>query len=133
MSKLSKPKSFSVSNEIIEVDFQGTKCQCANLLKSGITNKTIVLVDYGDKWHEINVLDLGGDDSNLQAFKNFIETMKLGLADLGIISEVVKTDYELKHQDFMELSEKFPPYDYIQIAVLHEYNLADLQVSHVKI
>jgi len=123
MSKLSKPKSFSVSNEIIEVDFQGTTCQCANLLKSGITNQTIVLIDYGGKWHEINVLDHGGDDSNLQAFANFIETMNLGLVDLGIISEKVKTDYSLKHQDFMELSEKFPPHDYIQISKLNDYNV----------
>jgi len=124
MSKLSKPKSFSVSNEIIEVDFQSTKCQCANLLKSGITNQTIVLVDYGGKWHEINVLDLGGDDSNLQGFKNFIETMKLSLVDLGIINESVKTDYSLKHQDFMDLSERFPSYDYIQISQLNDYNIS---------
>lgn len=124
MPKLSKPKSFTVSNEIIEVDFQGTICECANLLKSGITNQTIILVSHGGKWHEINVLDLGGDDSNLQAFSNFITTMKLGLVDLGIINESVKTDYSLKHQDFMELSEKFPPHDYIQISQLNDYNVA---------
>jgi len=131
MSKLSKPKSFTVSNETIEVNFQGTKCQCANLLKSGITNQTIVLVDYGGKWHEINILDLGGDDSNLQAFKNFIETMKLGLVDLGIISETVKTDYSLKHQDFMDLSDKFPAHDYIQISRLNDYNVANGEKASV--
>lgn len=124
MPKLSKPKSFSVSNETIEVDFQGTTCEVANLLKSGITNQTIILVAHADKWHEINVLDLGGDDSNLQAFKNFVETMKLSLVDLGIISENVKTNYDLTHQDFMSLSIQFPEYDYIQISKLHDWELA---------
>jgi len=124
MPKLSKPKSFSVSNETIEVDFQGTTCEVANLLKSGITNQTIVLVTHADKWHEINVLDLGGDDSNLEAFKNFVETMKLTLVDLGIVSENVKTDYNLTHQDFMDLQNEFPEYDYIKISKLHDWEVA---------
>ena len=124
MPKLSKTKSFSVSNEIIEVDFQGTISECANLLKSGITNQTIVLVSHADKWHEINVLNLGGDDSNLQAFKNFIETMKLSLVDLGITTEATKkTTAVLTHDDFMGLSEKFPPHDYIEISSLNDYNV----------
>jgi len=124
MPKLSKPKSFSVSNETIEVDFQGTTCEVANLLKSGITNQTIVLVAHADKWHEINVLDLGGDDSNLEAFKNFVETMKLTLVDLGIVSENVKTDYNLTHQDFMDLQNEFPEYDYIKISKLHDWEVS---------
>lgn len=124
MPKLSKPKSFSVSNEIIEVDFQGTIVECANLLKSGIVNQTIVLVDNNDKWHEINVLNLGGDDSNLQAFKNFVETMKLTLTDLGIVSESVKKIATfLTYADFENLSEKFPPHDYIEISLLNDYNV----------
>jgi len=124
MPKLSKPKSFSVSSEIVEVDFKGTICETANLLKSGIVNQTIVLVSYNDKWNEINVLNLGGDDSNLQAFKNFIETMKLGLSDLGIIAEkIIKTSTVLTHDDFMMLSEKFPVADYIQISLLNDYNV----------
>lgn len=124
MPKLSKPKSFSVSSEIVEVDFQGKICETANLLKSGIVNQTIVLVSYNDKWNEINVLNLGGDDSNLQAFKNFIETMKLGLSDLGIVAEkIIKTSTVLTHDDFMMLSEKFPVADYIQISLLNDYNV----------
>lgn len=124
MPKLSKPKSFSVSSEIVEVDFQGTICETANLLKSGIVNQTIVLVSYNDKWNEINILNLGGDDSNLQAFKNFIETMKLGLSDLGIIAEkIIKTSTVLTHDDFMMLSEKYPVADYIQISLLNDYNV----------
>lgn len=124
MPKLSRPRSFTVSNEIIEVDFKGTICECANLLKSGITNQTIILVSYDGKWHEINVLNLGGEDSNLQAFKNYVTTMNLSLVDLGIISEEIKTDYSLKHKDFVELSEKFPDHDYIQISKLNDYNVA---------
>lgn len=124
MPKLSKPKSFSVSSEIVEVDFQGTICETTNLLKSGIVNQTIVLVLYNDKWNEINVLNLGGDDSNLQAFKNFIETMKLGLSDLGIVAEkTIKTSTVLTNDDFMMLSEKYPVADYIQISLLNDYNV----------
>jgi len=124
MPKLSKTKSFSVSNETIKVDFKGTKCECANLLKSGIINQTIILVAHENVWNEVNVLDLGGDDSNLQAFKNFIESMNLGLSDLGITTEKKHISTALVHQDFMDLQEKYPDFDYIQIAVLHEYNLA---------
>jgi len=124
MPKLSKTKSFSVSNEIIEVDFQGQICEVANLLKSGILNQTIVLVAHNDKWHEINVLNLGGDDSNLQAFKNFVETMKLSLVDLGITTETIKkTSTALTHDDFLMLSEKYPVADYIQISLLNDYNV----------
>ena len=124
MPKLSKTKSFSVSDEIIEVDFQGTICEVANLLRSGITNQTIILVAHNDKWHEINVLNLGGDDSNLQAFQNFVESMKLSLVDLGITTEnIKKTSSVLTHDDFMMLSEKFPVADYIQISLLNDYNV----------
>jgi len=121
MNKLSKPKSFSVSNETLEVDFKGTICECANLLKSGIVNQTIILVGYADKWHEINALDLGADNSDLQSFKQFVEVMKLSLVDLGIVSEIAKTDYELKHDDFMELQNEFPEFNYIDISKLHEF------------
>lgn len=124
MPKLSKTKSFSVSDEIIEVDFQGTICEVANLLRSGITNQTIILVAHNDKWNEINVLNLGGDDSNLQAFQNFVESMKLSLVDLGITTEkIIKTSPVLTHDDFMMLSEKFPVADYIQISLLNDYNV----------
>ena len=121
MNKLSKPKSFSVSNETIEVDFKGTTCEVANLLKSGIVNQTIILVAHADKWHEINALDLGADNSDLQSFKQFVEVMKLSLVDLGIISEEIKTDYSLKHQDFMDLEKEFPGHNYIEISKLNDY------------
>jgi len=121
MNKLSKPKSFSVSNETLEVNFKGTICECANLLKSGIMNQTIILVAYTDKWHEINSLDLGADNSDLHSFKQFVEVMKLSLVDLGIVSEEIKTDYSLKHQDFVDLEKQFPKHDYYKISKLDEY------------
>lgn len=121
MPKLSKPKSFSVSNKTVKVDFKGTTREVANLLKSGIVNQTIILVAHADKWHEINALDLGADNSDLQEFKSFIEVMKLSLVDLGIISEEIKTDYSLKHQDFMDLEKQFPKHDYYKISKLDEY------------
>jgi hypothetical protein len=123
MPKLSKTRSFTVSNETITVDFKGTSCECANLLKSGIMNQTTILVAYEDKWHEINVLDLGGDDTNLEAFKNFVETMKLKLSDLGITTVEQEKSNVLTHEDFMSLSEKFPPHDYIAISLLNDYNV----------
>lgn len=125
MNKLSKTKSFSVSKETIEVNFQGTICECANLLKSGIVNQTIILVAYNEKWHEINVLNLGADDSNLKGFKNYVETMKLSLVDLQIISEEKKTDYSLKHEDFIALAEEFP-FDYISISKLNDFEILNV-------
>jgi hypothetical protein len=121
MNKLLKPKSFSVSKETLEVDFKDTICECANLLKSGIINQTIILVGYADKWHEINALDLGADNSELESFKQFVEVMKLSLVDLGIISEEIKTDYSLKHEDFMGLEKEFPKHSYIDISKLNDY------------
>jgi hypothetical protein len=121
MNKLSKPRSFSVSNEAVKVDFKGTICECANLLKSGIMNQTIILVGYAGKWHEINALDLGADNSDLQSFKQFVEIMKLSLVDLGVISEEIKTDYSLTHQDYMDLEKQFPKHAYFKIALLDVY------------
>lgn len=121
MNELSKPKSFSASKETIEVNFKGTICECANLLKSGIMNQTIILVGHADKWHEVNSLDLGADNSDLQSFKQFVEVMKLSLVDLGIISEEIKTDYSLKHEDFMGLEKEFPKHSYINISKLNDY------------
>lgn len=123
MPKLKKTKSFTVSNETVEVDFKGTICKCANLLKSGIKNQNIILVSYEDVWHEINVLDHGGDDSNLQAFAEFIKTMNLSLVDMGITKTENKTNYELKHSDFLQLSETYPDYSYIEISQLNDHNL----------
>ena len=133
MAKLSKTKSFSVSSDRLEVDFKGTICDCANLLKSGITNQNTVLVAYDDKWHEINVLDLGGDNSNLFEFKAYIESMKLSLVDLGIIKEKVKTDFSLKHEDFLTLQNAYPNHNYIEISLLNDYNLANGEKASVHI
>lgn len=121
MPTLKKTKSFSVSENTIEVNFKGTICECANLLKSGIQNQTIVLVAYSDKWHEINVLDIGGDNSDLTNFKNFIEQMGLSIVDLGIAKEEIKTDYSMKNQDFEDLSALFPDYYYLEISKLNDY------------
>ena len=132
MVKLSKPKSFTVSNETLEVDFKGTICECANLLKSGIKNQSIVLVAHKNVWHEIDVLDHGADNSDLNNFKNYVESMKLSLIDFGITTELVKkTSTILTHNDFMLLSEKFPPHDYIEISKLNDYNVKSVGKSSV--
>jgi hypothetical protein len=123
MPKLKKTRSFTVSNETVSVDFKGTICECANLLKSGIKNANIILIAYEDVWHEINVLDHGGDDSNLQAFAEFIKTMNLSLVDMGITKTENKTNYELKYSDFLQLSETYPDYSYIEISQLNDHNL----------
>jgi hypothetical protein len=129
MPKLSKPKSFSVSNETIQVDFQGTTCEVANLLKSGITNQTIILVAHADKWHEVEVSDLRINEntflenSHLPSFAHYVGVHNISLVDLGIISEDVKTDYNLTHQDFMDLEKQFPSHSYIKISKLNDYNV----------
>jgi len=119
MKKLKK--GFEASNEQIEVNIGGSTHLVANLLKSGIVNQTIVLVAVGEEWKEVNVLDLGGDNSDLNSFKFFIENHNLKLSDLGIESKTEKKDYELKQQDFEDLQKEFPAYDYIKIAILNSY------------
>ena len=116
--KLKKPKTFSVSNENEIVTIEGANYTIANLQKSGITNQTIVLLGHGELWHEINVLDLGADNSNLTDFKNYVEKFQLTLVDLGVLKTetVVKTG--VTHDDHMKLSAEFPKYDYIQIGKL---------------
>lgn len=135
MPKLKKTKSFSVSEESIEVDFKGTICECANLLKSGIKHQTIVLVAHDDIWNEVNVLNLGSDDSDLKSFDNFVKSMNLSLVDLGITKEEKKTDFSLKHEDFMYLSELFPEYNYIEISKLNDFEIKNVGrhgMAHLK-
>ena len=119
MIKLKKTKTFSVSEQQETISIDGIDYPIANLLKSGIVNQTTVLVGYNDLWNEINVLDLGLDNSDLNAFKNYIEEFNITLVDLGIIKET-KKDYSLKHQDFEDLEKQFPMFDYIQISKLSE-------------
>ena len=133
MAKLSKTKSFSVSNDTLEVNFKGIICECANLLKSGITNQNTVLVAYADEWHEINVLDLGGDNSNLFEFKSYIENMSLSLVDLGILKEEIKTDYSLKHEDFLTLQDAYPNHNYVEISLLNDYNLTNGEKASIHV
>jgi hypothetical protein len=134
MNKLSKTKSFSVSSETIEVDFKGTICECANLLKSGIKNQNIVLVAYDNKWHEIDISDLRISDeiflenSHLGLFENYVLVNNISLVDLGITSEInlnKGVSSVLSHNDYVMLAEKFHPHDYIKIAKLDDYNLAN--------
>lgn len=119
MKKLKK--GFEASKETEIVTIEGQDYEIANLLKSGITNQTTVLLKMGDLYAEIDVLNLGGDNSDLKAFKLFVEGHNLKLSDLGIEAPAEKIDYELKHSDFEALEKEFPAYDYIKISVLDSY------------
>lgn len=123
MNKLNKPKAFEASESITTQ----SGIEIANLLRSGIKNQTVILVANNQKWHEIEIETLRIDEENflenshLESATHYIDTNNISLSDMGIIEEEVKTDYDLKHEDFMELQISFPAFDYIQIAKLHEY------------
>lgn len=121
MPTLKKSKSFTVSSQTMFVTIQDKEYEIANLLKSGLLNQNIVLLAVDDLWHEINALDLGGDDSNLLNFKNYVEQFNLTVADLGITTKKTPKDYELKQADYEQLQKEFPRYDYIKIAILDSY------------
>lgn len=118
-------KGYSASKETVLVWFNGKEYEVANILKSGILKQTAVLVAVEDEWKESNVINLGADNSNLQDFKAFVELHNLTLMDLGIeISakqEAVQKDYNLKHDDFLELEKQFPSFSYVKISKLHDY------------
>lgn len=116
--KLKKPRGYDVS-EITKVKFGTQEVDCANLRKSAILVQTSIMVAANGEWHEIEIADLGLDSVHMPTFKHHIESNGLKLSDLGLAAEV--PDYELKHDDFVQLSESFPDYDYIQITKLHEY------------
>jgi hypothetical protein len=136
MYKLKKPKEFQVS-EPINVNFNGITAECANLMKSGIINQSVVLVGYVGAWHEIKITDLvvteqvgstANDmkyyelkNSDLSDFKKHIETHKFSLVSLGIIeSEKPKTNYI----DFFSLA-KNSKLTYLDIEKLYHYLVSE--------
>jgi len=123
MIKLKKPKGFEVSKKTVIVNIDGSDYECANLLKSGITIQSKILIAYNDVWHEIDILNLGADDSNLNDFKNHCGLHSYTLADLGIKTEAKKKvlEYGLSHDDYMKIESKFPDYSYVKIGKLHKY------------
>jgi len=121
MPKLNKPRGFEVSKQTDVVTISGKQYETANLLKSGITLQTKILIAVDDIWHEIDVLNLGADNSNLQDFANFTELHSLKLSDFGITESKPVIDYDLKHQDFEQLESEFPDYSYIKISHLNDY------------
>lgn len=124
MYKLKRGRGFEASKQTVTVSIDGSDYEAANLLKSGITHQNIILLGVGDLWHEVNVLDLGADDSNLDNFKHFVEIHNLKLEDLGIVSPkygMTDVRYGLNHDDFMRIEALYPDYSYIKIAKLHKY------------
>ncbi len=119
--KLKKTKTFSVSNNTDIVTLEGIEYPIANLLKSGIVNQTIVLLGHDELWHEIDVLNLGGDNSDLTNFKNFVELANLKLSDLIPLKKPEPKNYDVIHDDHVALSEEFPQFDYIKIGKLCSY------------
>lgn len=122
MPKLKKTKSYTVSKLTKTIEIEGRIYEIANLEKSGITNQTIVLIDINDIWEEINILNIGCDNSNLSGFVNFVQDHDLNLSDLGF--EEPKKQYvsvQIGHDDFMQLQEQFPEFNYIDISLLNDH------------
>lgn len=114
-------KSYEASEENVHVKISGKVYRCANLKKSGILNKTTILLAHNDVWNEINVLDIGGDNSNLDKFKLHIELNNYKLSDLGIYEESNEPkNYDLTHDDRMILDAKYG-FSYIHIFNLEEH------------
>lgn len=121
MAKLNKPRGFEASKQTDIVKISGREYETANLLKSGITLQTKILIDVDDVWHEVDVLNLGADNSNLRDFAVFTELHNLKLSDFGITETKPVIDYDLKHQDFEQLESEFPDYSYIKISHLNAH------------
>lgn len=116
-------KGFEATEKTVSVKIEGEYYDVANLKKSGIVNQSTVLLAYGEKWHEINVLNLGADNSNLENFKSHVELHDYKLKDFGIQKpeQSNKAPKKLNHDDHMRLQEKFPAFSYIKIAKLYDY------------
>lgn len=120
MTKLPNRKGFTVSDPI-EILIGGKPTSIANLLKptSKAVHETIILISDGKIWHEINVLDHGGDTSDLEAFGQFVNVMNLSLSDFGIITD---TEQPIEHfMDYIELAKIHKPHSYLDIEKLHKY------------
>jgi len=117
------PKSYQASEKTVSVKIEGEYYEVANLKKSGIVNQTTILLAFNDIWHQVNVLNLGADDSNLENFKTHVELHQYKLKDFGIINKEKEqtVKYEPKHEDFMKLEAEFPAFSYIKIAKLYDY------------
>lgn len=120
MPKLKKTKSFTVSEKTDTVEIEGAIYEIANLEKSRITNPNIILININDVWEEINVLNLGAENSNLKNFINFVSEMNITMSGLGFKIKNPSPNYSLKHQDFMDLQIEFPQFDYISISKLND-------------
>lgn len=114
-------KSYEASQENVHVKIAGKIYRCANLKKSGIVNQTTVLLAHNDIWHEVNCINLGGEDSSLKNFKSHIEKHNYKLSDLGIHEESSEPkNYELTHDERMVLDEKFG-FSYVYIEKLEAH------------
>ncbi len=115
-------RGHEASKETVTVIIKGQEYEAANLYKSAILVRSKILLAVNEIWHEVDVINLGADDSNLEDFKNFVDIHNLTLSDLGIITEQkTKTDYSMKHDDFVELEKQFPSFPYFKISILDRY------------
>jgi hypothetical protein len=126
MYKLSKLKAFEASQSITTQ----SGIEIANLLRSAITVQTVILVGHDGKWHEISIVDLRIDEkiflenSNLETVAEYLDTHNITLADMKIVNNTPRIAHVLTHDDFQELSDKFPQHSYIAISQLNDYNVS---------
>lgn len=129
MTKLPNRKGFTFSDPL-EIIIGGVSANIANLLKptSRAIHETIILISDGKIWHEINVLDHGGDTSDLEAFGRFVNIMNLNLSDFGIITD--NEEPVNSFMDYIELAKHHKPHGYLDIEKLHKYLQREQLPSH---
>lgn len=121
---LKKGRGYEVSKETDTITIHGKDYEIANLRKGGITLQSVVLIAVDDKWHEVDVTSQSYT-SSLQDFINFVGKHSLTLLDFGIKESKPIINYDLKHEDYMQLESEFPNYDYYKISKLDKYELAN--------
>jgi len=121
---LKKGRGYEVSKETDTVTIHGKDYEIANLRKGGLTMQSVVLIAVDDKWHEVDVTG-HSDTSSLQDFIKFVGKHNLTLLDFGIKETKPVINYDLTHQDYMQLESEFPGYDYYKISKLDKYELAN--------
>lgn len=122
MKTYEKTKGITLSKNPVEILIEGKKCKAYNLYKSDAMNSRLIVLQVDSIKYELDCVILGGDNSDLRNFKNFVESLNLKFSDLGLKSSESKIiDYEkMTHENYLELEKEFG-FDYYKIGALHKH------------
>jgi len=119
MKKLSK--GFSADN-IITVKIENETYEIANMRKSMILNKSVVLFGQGGKWNELQVSKYGVS-VNVSVMRDLIVAKKIPHSDLGVYVNEKQHIDEFGHVDYAKLESMFPDYPYFLNFILKPKSL----------